>query len=236
MEKTEVIYEECSFQGCVRPRSVKGLCSSHYHQKARIGFLRPLPPIEVVGCAEPSCNRPARSRGLCGAHYEKIRPRKIQLNCDFEGCSKKAHASGLCSGHWHQRRKGRELTPIIRGKASRCAILNCERRPTNTEVCAVHRDTARRYSVTVDWLKTNLVSCATCGSRDRELHVDHDHDCCEGRKSCGECVRGVLCESCNMVLGRVNDDREVLKAMIAYLDTSAEAKAAAAARLKAARG
>lgn len=32
-------------------------------------------------------------------------------------------------------------------------------------------------------------------------HVDHNHRCCPGRNSCGKCVRGLLCGSCNVMLG-----------------------------------
>jgi len=31
--------------------------------------------------------------------------------------------------------------------------------------------------------------------------VDHDRVCCPGRKSCGKCIRGLLCGRCNRVLG-----------------------------------
>ena len=35
----------------------------------------------------------------------------------------------------------------------------------------------------------------------RCLAVDHDRRCCPGDKSCGRCVRGLLCGSCNPKLG-----------------------------------
>ena len=34
-------------------------------------------------------------------------------------------------------------------------------------------------------------------------HIDHDHSCCPGRRSCGQCVRGVLCASCNKRIGHL---------------------------------
>jgi len=44
-------------------------------------------------------------------------------------------------------------------------------------------------------------ACAVCCVWPATV-VDHDHACCPGWKSCGKCVRGMLCEGCNIVLGR----------------------------------
>ena len=38
--------------------------------------------------------------------------------------------------------------------------------------------------------------CAIC-DKETHLEVDHDHGCCPGRKSCGDCLRLLLCHSCN---------------------------------------
>jgi hypothetical protein len=52
--------------------------------------------------------------------------------------------------------------------------------------------------------------CAICGKSPEEngqkLSVDHDHSCCDGRKSCGMCVRGLLCSQCNRAIGLLGDD------------------------------
>jgi hypothetical protein len=47
--------------------------------------------------------------------------------------------------------------------------------------------------------------CAICGATEPggrgRFHIDHDHTCCPTRqRSCGRCIRGALCASCNMRL------------------------------------
>jgi hypothetical protein len=49
------------------------------------------------------------------------------------------------------------------------------------------------------------------------LVVDHDHDCCPGLTSCGQCVRGLICTLCNSALGMARNDPAILTAMITYL-------------------
>ncbi len=56
--------------------------------------------------------------------------------------------------------------------------------------------------------------CAICssdtpGRKFKHWHVDHDHS--TGR------VRGLLCASCNIMLGAAKDNSETLKAAIKYL-------------------
>lgn len=40
--------------------------------------------------------------------------------------------------------------------------------------------------------------------------IDHDHQCCLGSKTCGKCIRGVLCSRCNLVLGLLYEDERLL--------------------------
>lgn len=65
-------------------------------------------------------------------------------------------------------------------------------------------------------------ACAVCrcsepGGQWNTWHVDHDHSCCPGRKSCGQCIRGLLCQECNQGLGKFNDDAGRLERAAAYL-------------------
>lgn len=63
--------------------------------------------------------------------------------------------------------------------------------------------------------------CAVCRCSEPTGHgwtVDHDHACCPGEKSCGKCVRGILCMNCNNMLGCARDQVSVLQAGVAYLE------------------
>ena len=65
--------------------------------------------------------------------------------------------------------------------------------------------------------------CAICGGVNsntrRALAVDHDHKCCPGEKSCGKCVRGLLCDNCNHAIGKFRDDPALLRNAIKYLSS-----------------
>jgi len=58
--------------------------------------------------------------------------------------------------------------------------------------------------------------CNICGSYDG-LCVDHDHKCCAGKKSCGECVRGILCRRHNLAEGFLNSDPDEAIALAFYI-------------------
>ena len=60
--------------------------------------------------------------------------------------------------------------------------------------------------------------CAVCGTEFvRTPHVDHNHSCCSGQKTCGKCVRGLLCHQCNCGLGNFHDDPDLMQKAIDYL-------------------
>lgn len=83
--------------------------------------------------------------------------------------------------------------------------------------CAAERMRAWKYGMDVPTLRELLKrGCEACGATD-DLQVDHDHACCPGKKSCGACVRGVLCGGCNRALAHLGDDPRRLVRLADYL-------------------
>ncbi|WP_344246523.1 endonuclease VII domain-containing protein [Actinocorallia libanotica] len=108
-------------------------------------------------------------------------------------------------------RKDGSGKPLGRAHCNRCNIL-------------------RRMSMTAldydEILALQGGGCAICGVTEqasgRQLAVDHDHSCCPRGGSCGYCVRGIICDSCNVMLGRARDSIPTLMAAVSYLERSQE--------------
>ena len=62
-------------------------------------------------------------------------------------------------------------------------------------------------------------SCAICKAVFTGTpYIDHDHSCCpQSKKTCGKCVRGLLCRECNLGLGNFQDNPQALQNAILYL-------------------
>jgi len=74
-----------------------------------------------------------------------------------------------------------------------------------------------KYGISQEQFDAQLIlqqgRCAICKSdstgHDKDWHVDHDHT--TGKN------RGLLCQHCNLTLGLVKDDTEILRKAIEYL-------------------
>lgn len=67
--------------------------------------------------------------------------------------------------------------------------------------------------------------CAICSGdskNGKRFAVDHDHACCPGPRSCGKCVRGLLCYLCNQGLGLFGESAQTLQAAMRYLSSYTE--------------
>jgi hypothetical protein len=66
-------------------------------------------------------------------------------------------------------------------------------------------------------------SCAVChvafGTGAAKVNVDHDHNCCPGTRSCGKCLRGLLCSHCITLSSLVETRFSYMEEMFVYLTT-----------------
>lgn len=88
----------------------------------------------------------------------------------------------------------------------------------------------REYNMTPDEVNALIQRqnglCALCfepldltkTSGPKSVNIDHDHACCDDKRTCGKCVRGVLHSSCNAGLGMFKDNTSTLQKAIAYIE------------------
>lgn len=108
------------------------------------------------------------------------------------------------------------------------------KKPSTPESRAAENDKSlvRKYGMTraeIDELVREQGGCRICLSqtpKGRNWHVDHDHSCCPGQYTCGDCIRGVLCSECNTGLGKFGDSPEVLRMAAQYLSAFRERRIA----------
>lgn len=123
-----------------------------------------------------------------------------------------------CKSEYQRSRKNTHNTSSEYRKSYRNTVTG-QRSIKNTQLWMRYRLSIEQYDA---MMETQNNSCAVCKRHQSEFvksfAVDHDHACCPGKNSCGECVRGLLCVNCNMALGQVRDSVDVLKEMIHYID------------------
>ncbi len=77
------------------------------------------------------------------------------------------------------------------------------------------------YGITSENFDAKMASqdskCAICGRPLVRPSLDHDHACCPSKKSCGKCIRGILCQGCNTIIGLAGDSILILSNAIEYL-------------------
>lgn len=226
----------CSVEDCDTPWNALGLCTVHYHRFMRTGTTDP--PKEVGRpCMVEDCEERARAQDMCQKHYRNFRkhgtveapPRvkKVWKPCIVGGCTELAiRKNGMCNRHYRLDLADRK--PL-------CKMPGCESRARRDGYCQAHcgvpRQILEKYGLTADryaaMLEAQGGACAICrripdpSGRMKRLGVDHDHGCCPGDRSCGKCVRGLLCSGCNGMIGMANDDPEHLRAAIRYLEITA---------------
>jgi hypothetical protein len=93
-------------------------------------------------------------------------------------------------------------------------------------VCRFCGKLAERYGISDkqyrDMFERQFGICAICPETlelyARSTHIDHDHSCCTAKtRGCGKCVRGLLCQNCNLGLGNFRDNEDYLLKAVEYL-------------------
>lgn len=197
----------------------------------RVGYL---PPGIERGCGVLTCGNKHASSGFCANHYRLARLGRLtepwailhaQL-CGFTDCDLEARAGFLCHEHARQQKKYGRCWSLgtcrdcgepweMKYKESLC--VKCMRCPGRR-----HGLTRMEYE---SLLESQAGMCAGCGTTEAggkygTWSIDHDHDCCPGSTSCGKCVRGLLCSSCNWALGHAKDNVDTLLNLAIYLERS----------------
>lgn len=124
--------------------------------------------------------------------------------CEVDGCSRRVGVKkrGLCTGHNLQRHQGKPFTylPPQEGRDP-CPVKDCDKLQSSRGLCVAHSSVCWRMSIDPrDYAALCYGPCDVCGTVSK-LMVEHDHDCCEGNYSCGVCVRGWVCRTCNSLIG-----------------------------------
>lgn len=236
----------CEYPECSRVIHGQGLCSTHYAQYLSRGrdksALTPIKRLNKVRglCKFPNCELPHASKGYCRTHYSQLQyysgdESKMKPirgggahpgKCSFGGCGRLRLAKGLCDTHYNQTRLGEELKPIKgitrNPEGVTCQVPNCDRQVVENTLCQGHKRLVSQYKMSEDEIRDWFTDpkCGVCGvtGQARALHVDHDHACCPGVNTCGNCNRGLLCSNCNTTLGLVKESPETLQRMITYLE------------------
>lgn len=211
----------CEMDGCERKTQSGALCEKHrsrrrYQTRAERG----VPPCSVEGCSALSYGK-----GLCTKHYQRLADSGVLG--DYL-----THTCRACQGSYQELRGPGSVSPLC--PTCRVAYVWCdqchallprvhERTVRRCRRCERLRTLASTYRVdeafVLALLESQNYACAVC-SDPVSLYspLDHDHSCCPSRPYCGQCCRGVLCNSCNVGIGNLRDRPDLLRAAANYIE------------------
>ena len=215
---------KCARANCDRESVIRGYCKSHYTVAIRNGTIEKLPLVSKV-CKYKNCNGINDGRSLCSKHRERER-------------------RGIFDPNWVGKQKGSTLLRDANGdkQCTKCKAWKPEaefyahthtldRLRTSCKDCYAPKDKDKYrqlyYGLSPEdvavRLKAQGYACPCCGKELNETYfvVDHDNACCpriKKRRTCGTCVRGLLCPNCNSALGMMADSADSLRRAADYLE------------------
>lgn len=153
-------------------------------------------------CNVEKCQKPRKVRDYCGAHYQSL----LKSGQISKISEQRRSEISRKSGSW--------VRPFLQ-----CVISGCEKKSETNRLCSKHKTFYSRFGLTAVQIQMilDIRKCESCGCTDRPICIDHDHSCCSGSKTCGLCIRGILCTSCNAGMGLLGDNLESLLKAVDYL-------------------
>lgn len=180
------------------------------------------------GCPGFSMGKATRSR-MCA---KESRIRKITCSgygdgAHAEGCPKITKGASSLSSQC--RKQYLRLLEHCSGYARGLHVLACNGKSLTSSqassACISARSKIWHYGLQPEQFLELLNSqdglCALCETDQpgsKGWVVDHDHNCCSGVRSCGRCIRAILCSNCNTALGLAGDDPQRLRRMATYAE------------------
>ena len=175
--------------------------------------------VPAITCSWAGCDTPIGRngrKGRCVKHHGQYRRRLLRVTkpvCSVDWCEKHVTGIGLsvCGKHQTDRRRNGRFHEVIHtvGQSNIVPL---------------------KYA----WFRKQLLKrqggkCAICGTTETTTWcLDHNHRCQlhplpptatrENLRMCNKCVRSVLCNKCNIALGLLNDDPEVLRHATEYVE------------------
>lgn len=226
---------ECTVGWCTNfshTKKTANLCKAHYQRKyrGRDPEHTQVPQLRLF-CLIEDCGQPEVTKGLCPNHYLHARLGKIKVegveakpfpDCSGPNCVRPGTKKGLCAAHYAQSTvsESGELYEIGAKDFPKCILSDCERETTSlrAKLCFPHAQKRSRCGVTTERFVElmEITACESCGD-ETALVTDHVHGY-HPRSStmCDECIRGRLCQHCNLALGALRDSPARAEALLEY--------------------
>ena len=229
----------CATDGCYGLVRCGDYCGSCYTRRRRHGSYE---AWQTKQCADCEDIYRIKSAGDWRSAY--CPTCRSGQTCTFPGCDEPAREFGACNTHRQHKRKygdllGRllecahcleEFRPLLTNPDAKGVILFCPECRANG--IAELWNALKRFTITprvnFAMLDDQGHGCAVCGTKtpggQGRFHVDHDHSHCGGQRSCGRCVRGLLCNRCNLGIGMLGDSLTIIERAANYLTGGTDAR------------